>query len=111
MSLAVIESLRVLVVVGELGPAGAAAVGAPPEDAAVGDAGVGAAAAVVEGEALRAERRPAQPHGHDLGPGVDGLHLLAAPAGRRRRRRHGRLQEEERNEHCRPGRQARPHGS
>lgn len=66
-----------LVVVGELGPAAAGA--APAEDAAVGDAGVGPVAAVVEGEALRAERGPADAHGQDLVlPHEDGLHLLVA---------------------------------
>jgi hypothetical protein len=66
----------VLVVVGKLGPPALGA--APPEDAAVGDAGVRPVAAVVEGEALGPERRPAEAHGENPLAHVDGLHLLVA---------------------------------
>jgi len=76
----------VLVVVGELGPPAAAA---PAEDAAVGDAGVGPVAAVVEGEALGAERGAAEADGDNPLPHVvDGLHLLLVAAGGHGRQLH-----------------------
>ena len=57
-----LDRLLVLGVVGELGPSSEATL--PPEDAAVGDAGVWAAATPVEGETLRPGHRLRQRH-HD----------------------------------------------
>jgi hypothetical protein len=93
----------VLDVVGELGPAASGA--APEEDAAVGDAGVGPVAAVVEGEALRAERRRADAHGlHLMLPHVDGPRLLVT--GRRGRR----IEEQQRGEQQQGGGRRTPGG-
>ena len=72
-------------VVGELGPAEAAA--APAEDAAVGAAGVGPVAAAVEGEALRARHgRRQRHHGEARVYGLGLVRRLVGGTGGRRRR-------------------------